>query len=582
MIAGVALSFSGSLTYYSSHFQYRVQELQSDVLSCRSMIKLYRDEKFGNLSMKKWFVVLILCLAQFVMVLDSTVMNVSISTVVGDLNTSVNALQTAITFYTLTMAALMLIGAKLSARIGLLRGFIIGSIIYGLGSLITGLSQNIQSLMIGWSFIEGIGAVLVIPSIAALIAVNYAGKDRIVAFAAIGGISGAAAAAGPLIGGYMTTYLSWRYVFFIETAIMGIVLVLARKFKSSPADKTQKIDFASALLSSAGMILLVYGMLQSKVWGWVTPLGAPEIGGEPFTPLGISLVAYMIVAGLILLKVFYDRQLRLEQSGGSPLVNVSMFRIARLRSGLGVLLSQYVITAAVFFVVPVYLQMALGFNALQTGLKILPLSVSLIVFSLLGTKMVQKYSPKKIVKIGQSLLLLGAIFLLAAIKPDLASFAFGLAMFAVGAGLGLLASQLGNINMSAVDDSKSSEIGGLQGSFQNLGSSLGVAVIGSIMIISLTTGFISRINSSDIPNDVKGYIATNSQKGVQIVPSESVEAYARSEGLSALDAESIASDYRDAQVEGLRESVFIIVAIAALSLLLSQNLPDKTTIPKKG
>ena len=150
-----------------------------------------------NTDMKKWSVIAILCLAQFVMVLDSTVMNVSISAVVKDLGTTVSGLQTAITFYTLTMAAFMLIGAKLCAKLGLLRAFAIGSVIYGLGSLITGMSQNITQLFIGWSVIEGLGAVLVIPAIASLVAVNYKGKDRVVAFALIGGISGAAAAAGP-------------------------------------------------------------------------------------------------------------------------------------------------------------------------------------------------------------------------------------------------------------------------------------------------------------------------------------------------------------------------------------------------
>jgi MFS family permease len=160
--------------------------------------------------MKKWTAVIILACAQFVMVLDSTVMNVSISKVVADLHTTVTALQAAITFYALTMAAFMLLGAKLGDKWGRRKAFIVGAIIYACGSLITGLSQNITQLFIGWSVIEGLGAVLVIPAIAALVADNYKGKDRVTAYAIIGGISGAAMAAGPLIGGFVTTYLSWR------------------------------------------------------------------------------------------------------------------------------------------------------------------------------------------------------------------------------------------------------------------------------------------------------------------------------------------------------------------------------------
>ena len=531
--------------------------------------------------MKKWSVVLILALAQFVMVLDSTVMNVSIATIVKDLNTTVNSHQTAITFYTLTMAALMLIGAKLSARWGLLRAFIIGSIVYGIGSLITGFSQNIQTLMLGWSVVEGLGAVLVIPSIAALVAVNYKGKDRITAYAIIGGISGAAAAAGPLIGGFMTTYLSWRYVFIAETVIMVLVLLFSRSYKTSGKDMSQKIDMRSALLSSVGMILLVLGLLQSKAWGWVTPLTIPEVSGREIAPFGISIVAYLIIAGLLLLKVFWNRQLLLEESGKQPLVSVSMFKIKQLRSGMLVLSSQYVITAAIFFVVPIYLQMVLGLNALDTGIRILPLSLALIVFSLVGTRLVSTYSPRGIVKIGQLLLVLGSISLLLAIKPDLTGIWFALAMFAVGAGLGLLASQLGNINMSAVDQSKSSEVGGLQGSFQNLGSSLGTALIGSVLIASLTSGFITNINSSQLSQNSKDYISQNAATGVQIVPVNSIESTAIEKGAKESEAKIVSEEYLGAQITGLRQSVFFLVAISLFSLTLSRGIPSKVLVSSK-
>lgn len=529
----------------------------------------------------KWSVVLVLALAQFVMVLDSTVMNVSISAVVEDLGTTVNSLQTAITFYTLTMAALMLIGAKLSARWGLLKAFAIGSIVYGVGSFITALSPNIQTLMLGWSLIEGLGAVLVIPSIAALVAINYKGKDRITAFAIIGGVSGAAAAAGPLIGGFMTTYLSWRYVFIAETIIMAIVLLLSRSFKTSGKDLSQKIDMSSALLSSTGMILLVLGLLQSKTWGWITPLAIPEIAGRQIAPLGISIVAYLILAGLMLLKMFWNRQEKLEQTGGNQLVSVSMFKIKQLKAGMSVLCSQYVITAAVFFVVPIYLQMVLGFNALDTGVKILPLSVALVIFSVIGMRLVSTYSPRKIVRLGQTLLVVGSASLLASIEPDLTGIWFSVAMFGVGAGLGLLASQLGNINMSAVDNSKTSEVGGLQGSFQNLGSSLGTALIGSVLITSLTTGFVTNINNSDLPQNTKNYISEQAATGIQIVPVSSIEDIAVDNGTSQEDAETISNDYLDAQISGLRQSIFFLIALSAFSILLSRGIPDKIIVDKK-
>ena len=525
--------------------------------------------------MKKWTVITILCLAQFVMVLDSTVMNVSLTTVAKDLNTSITGMQAAITFYTLTMAALMLTGGKLGDIWGRRRAFKIGAVVYGIGSLITGLSPNLPTLLIGWSLVEGLGAVLVIPAIAALAAVNYKGKDRVLAFALIGGISGAAAAAGPLIGGFVTTYFSWRYVFIAETVIMAVVLLVTNKIADEKITKKQKIDIPSAILSAAGMGILVFGVLQSKVWGWVQPLGAPQINGHAITPLGISLVAYMILAGVIILSIFYNRQADREKAGKPALLKVSLFKIKELRSGLGVLMSQYLIIAAIFFVIPVYLQVVLGYDALKTGLKILPLSVGLIVASMLGARLASSLSPRKIVRVGQTALIAGSIILMVSINAELRGWLFGFGMFIVGAGLGFLASQLGNVNMSAVGKENSAEGGGLQGTFQNLGSSFGTALIGSIFIMYLTSGFVTSINQSTLPSNVKTYISDNTKAGVQVVSATQVQDYAVSKGLSESDADTVANSYADAQIEGLKQALFYIVAIAALSILLSRNLPNK-------
>ena len=521
--------------------------------------------------MKKWSIVAILAVTQFVMVLDNTVMNVSISAVVKDLNTNVNSMQAAITFYTLTMAALMLLGAKLDSKLGLLRGFAIGSVIYGIGSFITAISPNIGVLMLGWSFIEAFGAVLVIPAIAALVAVHYTGKDRVTAYAIIGGISGAAAAAGPLIGGFITTYLSWRYVFFFETIIMIFVLIASRKFSTTPP-KPEKINVLSAFMSALGMGMVVFGMLQSKVWGWVEPISKPTINGQEIAPFGISIVAYLILGGIVILWVFLNYQKKLEHQKKNPLLQVSMLKSKHLRAGLGVLMAQYMIIGAIFFVVPIYLQMVNGLDALSTGVKLMPLSVALILFSIIGSKLVSKKSPYYIVRVGQVLLVLGTVFLLVAVNKDLTGIPFALAMFLGGAGLGLLASQLGNVNMSAVKESQSSEVGGLQGTFQNLGSSLGTALIGSILVASLTTGFINNVAASNLPQSTKDYVST-SVKTVQIVPASDVEQQALKAGYTQQEADEIADIYKESQLGGLREALFFLVIIAVLTIFLSRNIP---------
>lgn len=510
------------------------------------------------------------------MILDSTVMNVSISTIVADLHTSVSSLQAAITFYTLTMAALMLTGGKLGDKLGRLKALKIGAVIYGVGSMITALSPNVGVLFIGWSIVEGLGAVLVIPATAALIAMNYKGKDRVIGYTAIGAASGIAVALGPLIGGFLTTYYSWRYVFIAEAIIMALVFLYSFSLKEKKILQKIKLDAPSVLLSACGMVLLVYGILQSKTWGWVTPMTAPEIAGHPITPLGVSIVAYLILAGAIILWLFYRRQIMLEEQNRNPLLRVSMLKIKALRSGVAVLSGQNLITAAIFFVIPIYLQMVLGYDALETGKKIFPLSIGIVLFSLMGSKLISKFSPKQIIRFGQILLIFGAAILTGAINPELQGFLFGTSMFIVGSGLGLLASQIGNVNMSAVDETKSSEVGGLQGTFQNLGSSLGTAIIGSVMIASLTTGFVNAINNNpNIPSTVKSQIDTNSKSGIPIASADQVVNKAVSAGLSESEARSIAEDYKTSQIKSLKSSMFFLVVIAILTLALSRNIPDK-------
>lgn len=377
--------------------------------------------------MKKWLVITILAISQFVMILDSTVMNVSISTVAKDLGTTISGMQAAITFYALTMASFMLTGGKLGDIWGRHSAFRIGSIVYGIGSLITAISPSLAVLLFGWSLVEGLGAILVIPAIAALAAVNYTGKSRVIAFSILGAATGLAAAVGPIIGGFVTTYLSWRYVFAAETLIMIGVLLVSGKIRDEKSNKKTSIDIKSSILSAVGMALLVFGMLQSKTWGWITPLAKPSINGKQIAPFGISLVAYLILAGILVLWWFIERQKNLENSRKNPLLKVSMLKIPALRSGLSAFFSQYFTIAALFFVVPVYLQTILGYDALKTGIKLIPLSIGLLLFSALGSRLSTIRSAKHISRLGQLALALGVLLVLGSIEPALRGCCFGLA-----------------------------------------------------------------------------------------------------------------------------------------------------------
>jgi MFS family permease len=521
----------------------------------------------------RWGPVVILGSAQFVMTLDSTVMNVSISNVVADLNTTIDAMQTTITFYTLTMAAFMLLGAKLGDVWGRRRALIIGAIVYAIGSFVTAISPNIWVLFTGWAILEGLGAVLVVPAIAALIAVNYTGRERVTAYAVIGASSGVAVAAGPLIGGYVTTYASWRYVFIAEVVIMAIVLAFSRVVKDSAKPSRVRIDALSVLLSAAGLVLIVLGLLQTKTWGWILPSHPPTIGGVEIAPFGLSPVPFVIAAGVVLIWLFVRRQRRLLMQGRAPLLRVAMLRIRQLRAGVGSLAVQYTVTAGLFFIVPIYLQLTLGLDAVTTGLRIFPLSVALILFSIVGTILSRRFSPKRVVRLGQLLLVLSGLVLLSSVNPDLNSALFAWGMFIAGGALGLLASQLGNVIMSAVSETEVSEAGGVQGVFQNLGSSLGTALIGSVMIATLSGLFTTNLNASDLPQDVKQTVASHTQQGVAVVSVADVPKLAQQAGLSADESTKLATIYSTSQLDALRFSFAALAIVSTGALFFSRNLP---------
>jgi Na+/melibiose symporter-like transporter len=330
------------------------------------------------------------------------------------------------------------------------------------------------------------------------------------------------------------------------------------------------------------MILLVFGILQSKSWGWINPLGAPSINGKAVTPLGISLVAYLILAGILVLWWFVDRQRKLERIGGYPLLKVSMLRIPALRSGLSVLLGQYFTIAALFFVIPVYLQINLGYDALKTGVKLIPLSIGLLIFSVVGSRLALKKSAKRISRWGQLGLALGTLIVIAGISTQLNSVLFWVGMFVIGLGFGLLASQINNVNMSAVDQSETSEVGGLQGTFQNMGTSLGTAVVGSFFILLMTSGFQSAVQSStSLSQNQKSFITTQTKDGVQIVSKSAVQTSVMQHGGSAATAQTVADLYDQAQVRALKSALFIVFVVGVLSLLLSKRLPNEAVPVEK-
>jgi len=533
--------------------------------------------------MRKWLPLLILASAQFIMVLDSSVMNVAISQIVEDLDTTIQGVQTAITMYTLVMAAFMLLGAKLGDIIGRNRAFAIGLAIYGVGSLTTALSPNLAVLLVGWSGIEGFGAVLVVPAIAALTAATYDGKDRALAYALLGGIAAIAVAAGPLIGGWVTTEFTWRYVFAAETVVVILILLLRGQIARAPdAERRPRLDIVGVALSSAGLGLVVFAILRSSVWGFVQPRTPPTINGTEITPLGFSPVPFMVLGGLALIQAFAAWQQRRARLGQDELLDTALLRVAQLRAGLSTLVGQQLVLMGTFFVIPVYLQVVLGLDAFETGKRLLPLSVAMLVFALLGPRIAARRSPRTVAQIGLVAVGIGALVMLATLDVTLNDTGFKVALALIGAGAGLLASQLGNIIMSSVAPAQTSEAGGLQGTAQNLGASLGTAIIGAVLLGSLATGFSERVTANPaVPQAARETIVATTEEGIDIVPVAAVEQAAVDGGLTPDQARAVATDYGDAQLDALRLALGAVALAALLSLWLTRRLPT-SSLAKTG
>lgn len=528
-----------------------------------------------------WLPLAILAAAQFVMVLDSSVMNVAISEIVSDLDTTIQGVQLAITMYTLVMAAFMLAGAKLGDILGRDRAFAIGLAIYGAGSLTTALSPNLTVLLIGWSLVEGLGAALVIPAIVSLVAATYSGKQRALAFGLIGGVAGAAVAVGPLIGGWVTTEFTWRYVFAGETVIVAaILLVRSRLIRAKPVENPPRLDYIGVLLSAVGLGFVVFGILKSSEWGLIDPRGAMTIGGEEITPFGFSAVPFLILIGAALLGAFAMWEERRERLGRDVLLDRSLLKIERLKAGLTTLMMQQLILLGTFFVMPVYLQVVLGLDAFETGKRLFPMSVTMFVAALLGPRLAAGFAPKRVAQAGLVLLSAAALLLLATIDVELEETEFAIALSVFGVGAGLLLSQLGNVIMSSVDPHQTNEAGGLQGTAQNLGASLGTALIGAILIAALTTGFTDRVQTNPaIPAQVAEEVTQVAEQGIPVVSVDDVEKAALDAGVSGDQADAIADDYGDAELQGLKRAIAGVAIFAALGLWFTRRLPGREPAP---
>src|SRR3954468_29290 len=435
--------------------------------------------------------VLPLALAQFVASYAGSNMNVAISAIASDLGTSVTGIQTTITLFTLTRAALMIPGSKLTDIWGRKFCFLLGLIIYGAGALLASIAQGLPLLMIGYSLLEGVGSALLIPPIYILITMLFDDTTaRAKYFGVVSGAAGIGAAAGPLIGGLVTSYISWRASFILQVLIVVAIIWLGRGINDPPLPAQRPaFDWLGAVLSAAGLFFVVFGVLQSGSYGWATATQDYAIGGTVLIHQGgISPVWLYVAIGVVILAAFIGYAWARERNGRTPLVSVKLF--TNLTSNLGLLTQncQWLVLQGSFFVISVFLQQVRGFSAIQTGLVLLPATIGLLLSSAAAPRMARRHSQRRLIRFGffVTALGLGLLLALGGTNPSVWSYLPGLFLMGVGVGIMLTASV--NLVQSAWPESIQGDISGVSRSVSNLGSSLGVAIAGSLVAGAIPGG----------------------------------------------------------------------------------------------
>jgi MFS family permease len=432
-----------------------------------------------------------LVLAQFLCSFAATTMNVAISSMANDLDTTVSGIQAAITGFTLTMAALMIPGSKLTEIWGRKFCFRLGLLVYGAGALVAAVSQGLAGLMLGYSFGQGIGTALLIPPVYILATVVYDDvTERARAFGAISAAGGIGSAAGPLIGGLITSAATWRLALGVQAILVLVILYLGRRIVDPGVQGARpRLDTVGAVLSAAGLVFVVVGILQAGTYGWFRASQDFAIGSTVLIPAGgISPVWLFVLIGALLLFWFFRHIRSMERAGKEPLLATRMFQNRVSNLGLVTQNVQWLVMLGLSFVVSVFLQTVRGYSAIETGLMLTPATVGILVASMGAPRFAQRRAQATLIRAGFVTTIAGIILLLALVPETSEVLRFVPGLLLVGFGVGLMLTSSVNVVQSSFPEEDQGEISGLSRSMSNLGSSLGVAIAGTVLVSNLVGG----------------------------------------------------------------------------------------------
>jgi EmrB/QacA subfamily drug resistance transporter len=420
----------------------------------------------------------LLAAAMFVLVVDTSLMNVSIAKVVEDLGTTVSGVQSAIALEALVSAAFILIGSKVGDLIGRKRAFVLGLLAYALGALAMALSQGLTAIIVFWAIIGGLGASLMLPAMQSLIHGNFEGAAQKQAYALVGAAAAIAAAVGPLLGGFLTTFLSWRVGFLLEVVVIAVVLANGKLIRDVPFTGERSVDVVGAVLSALGMGGLVIGIL---VW---------QEGGE--------FVGLLLAVGLVAMGSLARWLVRRDRDGKPTLLDPNLFKFDLFKLGISSQMLQNIALGGMMIALPIYLQMVLEYNAMQTGLTLAPLSLTMFGTALVAGKRAGGRRPAALIRAGSGLLTVGVVALLPIVPRAHSGWALVIPLILAGAGLGLLVSQLNNYTLSPISDERVSEAAGVNSAAGSFGLSFGLAFSGAIMLATLSIAFTQKAENSTV------------------------------------------------------------------------------------
>ena len=519
---------------------------------------------------RRWITLTIIIISAFIVVLDNTVLNVAIPTILRELHTTLPSLEWVITGYALTFATLLIIGGRLGDVYGHRRVFVIGAGLFGVGSLLASISHSVGMLIIGEALIEGIGASLMLPATLAILSGTFRGRERATAFAAWGATAGVAAASGPVVGGFLTNFYSWRWAFRINVIIAPLAILGAMLFmrRGEPGERRIRIDLPGAALIAIGMFTLVFALSEGAIYGWITPLKDFSIAGHVVWPAhrSISVIPFIAAFSLAVFVGFWLVEHAKERNNGDPLFEFAYLRFRTYRYGLltGLILSMGQL--GISFVLPVFLQNGRHISAWHNGLWVLPSGLFVIVGAQLGGRLIHRFGTIQVVRAGLVIYEVGLLAMLRAISLHMTVWELlpGLALY--GMGIGFALAQLTNVVLSEIPADGSGVASGANTTVRQVGSALGVAVIGSLLTVLTVNHAVSRIKAATLPAAVKAAAIT----GVH----GSGANYAPPAGLSHANAAVLRSAVERGVTSGTRIALMFAFVVVAIGTVVSFLIPN--------